>query len=430
MEFGDALALSAPANESRLAASSNSRHLTLGGKPFLLIGDTAWGLTAQSLADATTYLQDRAARGFNAIVVDLMEPYFSADAPNNANGDAPFVGTAFQSAPDGDFFDHCAAIFDVARSLDLLLLVSPVYTGFAEGAEGWASEINAASDSQLQDFGVFVGGRFGGYRNLVWTIGGDANPGTTHQARLTAFTTGLLSADASHLVTAHWAPESTAGDYLGVVNVTLDTVYSYSDTLHSQAASVYGNAPIKPFILYETEYENEHSVTSQEIRARSWWSLLRGACGVVFGNDPIWYFGVVGDGNPGHSFADSDTNDWDEVLNSAGAQSTTRIGALLAGRPWYLLEPDSSNTAMTAGHSTGADLATAALAPDGSLFVAYLPSSRQVTLDMTVFSASVNVFWSAGADGAETAEGSFAATGTQNFTPPSAGDWILVAEVS
>jgi Protein of unknown function (DUF4038) len=71
-----------------LAVSGNHRHLEdSAGAPFLVVGDTAWSLVAQlSEADIDRYLDDRAARGFNAIIVNLLEHKFASRAPANHQG--------------------------------------------------------------------------------------------------------------------------------------------------------------------------------------------------------------------------------------------------------------------------------------------------------------------------------------------------------
>jgi hypothetical protein len=52
------------------------------GKPFLVLGDSAWSLIAQ-LGDKEIdqYLDDRAKRGFNCLIVNLIEHQFCTNAP-------------------------------------------------------------------------------------------------------------------------------------------------------------------------------------------------------------------------------------------------------------------------------------------------------------------------------------------------------------
>src|SRR5262249_4790055 len=81
------------------------------------------------------------------------------------------------------------------------------------------------------------------------------------------------------------------------------------------------------------------------------------------------------------------------------------------------------------------DYLTAARTPDGATVLAYLPTVRTVTVDMTKLGASVNASWYDPTIGTySTISGSpFAHTGSRNFTPPGghrdgSGDWVLVRE--
>lgn len=60
--------------------SANGRYLEdARGKPFLLRGDTAWSIIAQLTKEETEeYLENRRQKGFNAILVNLIEKYYAA----------------------------------------------------------------------------------------------------------------------------------------------------------------------------------------------------------------------------------------------------------------------------------------------------------------------------------------------------------------
>jgi hypothetical protein len=62
-----------------LKVSANRRYLVdQNEKPFLLHGDTAWSLiSALNEAEVERYLENRAAKGFNALIVNLVEHHFN-----------------------------------------------------------------------------------------------------------------------------------------------------------------------------------------------------------------------------------------------------------------------------------------------------------------------------------------------------------------
>ena len=68
------------------------RHLVdARGRPFLINGDSAWSLIAQLRDDdVDRYLDDRKARGFNAVLVSLIEHTYASKAPADIYGTQPF----------------------------------------------------------------------------------------------------------------------------------------------------------------------------------------------------------------------------------------------------------------------------------------------------------------------------------------------------
>src|SRR5271163_472827 len=69
--------------DAPLRVSGNHRYLLdRSGAPFLLQGDAAWSLIANATREeAAVYLQNRRAKGFSAILVNLIEHKFAKNAP-------------------------------------------------------------------------------------------------------------------------------------------------------------------------------------------------------------------------------------------------------------------------------------------------------------------------------------------------------------
>ena len=109
--------------------------------------------------------------------------------------------------------------------------------------------------------------------------------------------------------------------------------------------------------------------------------------------------------------------------------------------PWGLVidwgrrrrEPRGEELARQAQHRS--DYLTAAQTPDGKLVMAYMPSTRTVTVDMTKLAGPVTARWYDPSNGVYTPiRGSpFTNTGSRQFTPTGRnsdgdGDWVLVLE--
>jgi len=106
-------------------------------------------------------------------------------------------------------------------------------------------------------------------------------------------------------------------------------------------------------------------------------------------------------------------------------------GRLFRSRPWFELVPDQKHEAVTAGlgEFRGLDYLAAGRSVDGSAVIAYMPTRRTVTVDMSkVSGAQALGWWFDPSTGKATAAGAFPTSGTREFTPPAEGDWVLVLD--
>jgi hypothetical protein len=156
---------------------------------------------------------------------------------------------------------------------------------------------------------------------------------------------------------------------------------------------------------------------------------LSGAAGQIFGNNPIWHF----DG-PGIYSAPVI---WQEALGSRGAQSMTHLRDLMATVPWWLLEPDVDNSLLTSGLGSDDDRAVAARTADRRLAIIYLPSNREITVDLEELAGpQINARWYDPADGRYmNIRGSpLPTTGPERISSKSGTnssgyeDWVLILE--
>jgi hypothetical protein len=419
-----------------LAVEPGKRYLVdAAGRPFLINGDTAWSLIAQlTREDADRYLEDRRARGFNTILVSLLENQYSANPPANAYGERPFhdqqlvsllpfLTFADYTRPNEAYFAHAEWVLRRAAEKGFLVLLTPSYVGCC--SDGWSGEMSENGPDRLRQYGEYLGRRYRDFPNILWVHGGDSN----HFKDLArAIAEGIRQVDPRVLHTAHGQYETTGLDYWGSEpGLQVNNVYSYGP-VYAPALEQYGRPERMPFFLIESNYENEHDVTEQQLRTQAYQAVLSGAAGQVFGNNPIWHF--------------ESTNEWpwpvtwQEALGSRGAQSMTHLHDLLATVPWWLLEPDWEHSLLTDGLGSDDERAVAARTGDGSLAIVYLPSDREITVDLAQLAGpNVAARWYDPADGRfSPVPGSpFPATASHQFRPESnngAGfaDWVLVLE--
>lgn len=407
-----------------LGVRPGERHLVdSAGRPFLVHGDTAWSLIAELTTDeAEHYLEDRRRRGFNTILVNLIEHRFATRAPANVYGQSPFLMDKDFSTPNEAYFDHAEWVLRRANDKGLLVLLAPAYVGNGGGGEGWYQAMKVSGAAKLREYGRYLGRRFGGFPNILWVHGGDYDPPDKDLVR--AIVEGIREFDPDALHTAHASPGTAALEYwAGEEWLKVNNVYTYESVRHA-ALRQYSRPERLPFILFESAYENEHGASEYRLRKQAYQALLAGAAGQIFGNNPIWHFSGPGIyAAPVH---------WREALDSRGSQSMAHLRTFFSGFDWWRLEPSPWLIADRMAY--GGEAPTAARAADGSFAVVYFPSLRSVALDLRELAGPrISAWWFDPASG-ETSQvpQSFSrATGFESFRPTGRNsadleDWLLV----
>ena len=402
--------------------------LDASGRPFLVQGDAAWSLIAELRNDEVIqYLDDRRARGFNAILVSLIEHRFASNPPANAYGDVPFLVAGDYGAPNDAYFAHAEWVVQEAAKRDILVLLTPSYLGFGGGEEGWYGEMVANGVDKLRTYGRYLSKRFRAHPNVLWVQAGDFDPPNKDVVR--ALAEGIRSDDPRALQTAHGGPEGTALSYWrgGEPWLQVDTVYSYKH-VYDSLAKAYVAPEQLPFFLIESYYENEAGVTEQDLRAQAYAAALSGGGGQVFGNNPIWHFSGAGLYPAPYT--------WQEALGSSGSRDMSYLEELLSALPWWKLRPDLSEKFLRSDGRGGDGRAVAATAADGSFAIVYVPDRRAISVDLDQLTGpSVRARWfdpSAGSFSAPLREG-LRAAGIYSFIPngenqSSFDDWVLLLE--
>lgn len=420
--------------------SANGRYLEdQNGDPWLAVGDTAWSLVAQCTdAEIETYLEDRAAKGVNLVVLSAPEHFFADNAPNNIDNVAPFTGTAFQSTLNDTYWDRVDFAVTTAEALGITLLICPMYLGFPSTEQGWDTEIVAASNAQMATYGGYLSARYGTAPNIIWLIGHDRVPDATEKARGNALA-DQLQTDTSQLVSVGGASSTYGGSGSGVtdwassgVSADLDLLYTYTEQIAEDSYDNWALSPTAPFLFFEGKYENEQSIGDGNVllREQMWAGWCAGAAGVVFGNDPIWFF----DATAGESFG-TETGTWVDNLDSGGSNDLAAFATITAtlGDGWAAMAADTASTFVTT-QGTGTNRVAARFSTNGGLVYHPSFSAGTITLDLTEFSSiwtTVTVTRYDPRSAATTTVGTYATSGTQNLSAPSANsagdnDWLYV----
>jgi hypothetical protein len=423
-----------------LKPSANNRYLVdQNNAPFLMIGDAPQAMVGNlSETDAAFFMQNRAKYGVNALWINLLcDSYTACNSDGTTfDGIAPFTATLAAGAydlskPNAAYFDRAADMLNIAAANGQLVLLDPIETG------GWLSTLQANGLHRARNFGRLLAERFKNFANIIWMSGNDfqswENP--SDDALVSAVAKGIHDVETNHIHTVElsYYVSASLDDRTWRKIVSLDAVYTYRPT-YAKELREYHRTAFKPTFLVEANYEFEHNGgtdggSTQNLRKQEYWTALSGTTGQLYGSAYSWRL----------------QGDWKDNLNTIGIQQLAYLKQLFGARPWFDLVPDRDHLVLIKGfgHFSSEDsidtdtYATAARTNDGALVMAYLPTLRTVTVDMTKLSASAKARWfdPTNATFATITGSPFKNVGTHRFRPPGPnssgdGDWVLVLEAT
>jgi len=409
---------------TQLAVSANHRYLVdQNHVPYLLQGDAGWSLiVVPNDQEVERYLKNRRDKGFNAVLVELIEHRFSKKPPLNSAGDGPFTTPGDFSAPNEKYFAHADWVIRKAGEYDIQVLLTPIYLGYVGTDEGWIEELKKLEPEKCLTYGQYLGKRYKDFDNIVWVMGGDRNPNDVIE-KVDLIALGIREFDKRHLFTAHGNSEPSTPEQFGGGG-WLDINSSYScETVHERLFRDYNHQPVLPTFLIESCYEGEHNSSEVQIRRQAYWAVLCGGFGHVFGNNPLWHF----EGPTLFPFEGT----WQQAMDLPGSVGMMYWGRLFRSRRWFDLLPDQKHEVVMAGvgEFLGNDYLAAGRTLEGNTVIAYMPTKRTIKVDMSKVSGSQAIgWWFDPRSGRATTAGTFPTNGVREFTPPEDGDWVLVLD--
>ena len=407
------------------------------GVPFLITGESPQALIGDlTESDAALFFANRRAHGFNTVWINLLcDDYTGCRADGSTwDGIPPFTTPGDLSTPNEAYFSRADRMIQLAAQYGFVVLLDPAETG------GWLDTLVANGVEKDRAYGQYLGRRYAGFSNIIWISGNDYQAyGPDNDPYVAGVAQGIRDTDPSALQTIelNYLTSGSLDDPAWAPLIDLNASYTYDPT-YVQVLNDYDRSNFLPTFMVEASYEDEQNPgapagTPLQLRRQEYWSLLSGATGQLYGNHSTWQLLC--------SQRDADGNcvgGWKDEMDSPGATQMANVVALFSPRRWYDLVPDQNHTLVTSGYGSFGqdDYVTAAQTPDGKLAMAYVPSSRTITVDLSTFSGPVTARWYDPADGTFTSisEGSpFANVGSLDFPTPgtNAGgdnDWVLVLE--
>lgn len=422
-----------------LRVSADRHYLTQAdGTPFFWLGDTAWNGPLKADARSwQTYLQDRAAKGFN--VIKFVATQWRA-ALGNADGRGAWYGRE-RIEVDPVFFQWMDERLDAINAAGmvgapvLLWTHTPSTQQFNPGL--------LLPDDQLSLLAKYMVARWGAHQ-VVWLLAGDGDYREAKAERWRKIGRAVFGDQPlPRLATMHpggrmWVQDEFK-DEPWFSFVGYQTSHGASDETHRWTvteparhwqAAVGQNSPTFPLINLEPNYEghlarpSNRAFTAYEVRRAAYWSVLAAPpAGVSYGAHGIWSWETQPQAPMTHAYTGT-AQAWPVAMKLPGSVSMQHLKTLFAGLAWYELRPAPELLVTQPGSATPAQFISAARSANA--VVVYIPLGGAVELRTAQLPGHWVAEWFHPATGVRTPLGRVANQATRTFQARGTGDWVLV----
>lgn len=427
-------------------------HIDANGDAYPILCDSAWGLINQlDLSDAAFYLDDRLAKGYTAIILQLMTLGSSpgpTNAPKDWDGNYPFTlnssggayvgtaGTADFASVNDTYWANARALVDLIASKGMLAICYPTFWGFGgSGVQGCATDItNAANTSGVcTAFGTYLAtghGTFAGFAsctNAWFADGGDyginnaSDPSATLESRTLDIAAAMQAAGCGQLRyfdgqspclstdepafedETQTQPVYTYGGIFPTTTPTTNALHTYQQaragwnyTPVSASQGPTGSVTVPPALpswLKETAYAfsplTTPTATRAMVRKAELWAWLSGCtAGRAHGNEHIWAF----------------PTGWETALNDDYEIDAGLSNALIITTRWQMFIPSELSglrrlipSANGTQSGTPDGYVAASMSSDGIQLIAYVPTlstgTQTFTVDLRSMAGTARARW-------------------------------------
>ncbi len=436
------------------------RHLTYAdGTPFLFLADTAWEPWFHfSLADWETYLDNRVAKKFTAILNSCgfdnwWETWSNGGCDNSiAENIGPFTGSVGEAEePNPVFFRKVdafieaqnerglvAAVFGLMNAGDHAMITDDDRRLFAQTMaarlQGSAVILSPPVDDDwsradyMNDVGQHLNDQDdGAYQTLLTYHMGTSAYNCGDHTQPGSYTCDLHDeswVDFTAYQSGHNKPKGTQMAYWAVRRAR-------EMPLHYRSLS-----PAKPVMNVEPLYEMppswfppSHDVDDNAYRCRQigWTTLLSGACGHAFGVWGVWDYGRYR-----LSHCATPAADWHQAMDNEFSWEAAHIAEFFQDLEWHTLEPRHDLIRDQTSHQRRKKVLAQDI--DGEFLVAYMPrENTKIEIRLSELAADGDAWWINPRTGEQASAGTFSNQGDKIFSSPDAAeDWglLLVANIT
>jgi hypothetical protein len=347
------------------------------------------------------------------------------------DGIVPFTKPGDLTTPNPVYFRRVDNVLKIAAAHGMVVLLTPVETS------GWLETLRANGEGNAFAFGQYLGRRYQDFPNIVWMHGNDFQTwqDPADDTVVLAVARGIKSVDKNHIHTIelNYLNSASLDDARWEDLVQLNGVYSYYPT-YAKMLDEYNRGNFKPVFLQEANYEFERNGNTDggslpNLRRQEYWTMLSGGTGQLYGSHVTWTLPA----------------DWKLMLDTPGISQLHYMKTFFEQHRWQDLIPDQKHAIVVAGYGSPAPVgrgsittdtyATTAATSDNRLAIAYLPSLREIRVDLSRFPGAVQARWFDPTVGTYRNIGGarFANAGISKFVPPGRNhdgdeDWVLVLE--
>ena len=311
------------------------------GTPLFLVIDTAWAMPWRAeVSDVEDYARDRAAKGFNAVLLMTVQPDMHATGPRGRNIEEGFevgfhdLAEGHLNRLDPEYFAYLDQIVGVLVAHGITPVLQPVFFGF--GWKGLDVAGPVIPTDEYARYARYLVARYGA-QPVIYLPGAD---GAGDEPQIEAAGREIEVWDAYKQATGiHYRPHHTNAVHQDADWLDFQSCQTghAGDHVPDRVATMWAAQPPKAVINGEPSYEN----SGRPGVAAGWWqgheswsNVCAGALlGVAYGAASLWQWRLH-PGEPGHEpyFLAADSG-WREALHFEGSRYVGLVGKILAGLP-------------------------------------------------------------------------------------------------
>lgn len=398
----------------------NKKLVTEQGELFFYTADTAWEIFHKlTYAEACAFIDNRAAKGFNAIQSVVVAELDGLKTPTYEGKLLPFSNLETLEVNEA-YFDHVARVIAYANSKGIIMTLVPMWGSYLIANPQWGGKVKPVFDAEkAARFVRYLAKKFSDL-DLIWLLGGDRSYlEPEHKALIKAMALAIREVNgAKHLISAHTQGGRSIydmleqPDYLDFITWqsghmgacypswrAIESDYQRLNLPVLDAEPCYESHPI----MQECTWARSNGMsrfTDKEVRRSSYWSVFSGGAGITYGCYGIWQMRREEDDQQAsipESAASAYQGDkipyYHQSQNFPGAFQIPYLKDFMSKLP-HPLDVYPDNSLILGDNPSGAGHMCAITNKQKEFVAVYVPGRQQVVVDISAFGYDpYEIYW-------------------------------------